>query len=231
MENLAFLQAVVNSPYSSLLFLVVAMGYFTWVSRFWATSKVQEWLGYKDRATQNSEKSRALCSAHTRPVRAAWQSLRHAHRQAFPQNLAQAGAVGRDLSQGKAQDRQPRRVGRQGGQKKTSSTGGSDDGDGGGDGGEPPRRLGGGLEPLLNYEDFGLVARLAPGTVKNLYCRSPELLPPAIHIPGHRGPLWRPNDVSRWFEEHVTTPATVTPAPKRRKAGRPRIAAGKGGAS
>lgn len=228
MENLAFLQAVVNSPYPSLLFLVVAMGYFTWVSRFWATSKVQEWLGYKDRATQNREKSRALCSAHTKPVRAAMAALRRTHHQTFPNRLIQAGAIGRDLSQGRAQDRQPRRSGRQGGgQKKTSS---NDDGDGGGDGGEPPRRLGGGLEPLLNYEDFGLVARLAPGTVKNLYCRSPELLPPAIHIPGHRGPLWRPNDVSRWFEEHVTTPATVTPAPKRRKAGRPRIAMqGKGG--
>jgi hypothetical protein len=76
-----------------------------------------------------------------------------------------------------------------------------------------------------------LVARLATGTLKNLYSKSPELLPPAIHIPGHRGPLWLPRDVKRWLEAHRTTQVAVVPAPKRR-AGRPRIAqAGTGGAS
>lgn len=188
------------------LFLILSWVWFAWLTRHFVKSKIQEAMGRKDLAAASRARSRAFCAWHARPAIAAWNVLRHTHRQAFPKNLSQAGIVGRDLSHGKAQARQPRRAGRQGGQKKTSSAGGSDDGDGGGDGGEPPRRLGGGLEPLLNYEDFGLVARLAPGTVNNLYCRSPELLPPAIHIPGHRGPLWRPNDVSRWFEEHVSPP-------------------------
>lgn len=229
MEILTILCAAVNSP--SVLFLMSAMAYFCWISRFLVKSKVQELIGLNDLATETREKSRALCTRHAKPVMAAWQSLRHARRQTFPQNLAQVGAVGRDLSQGRSQDRQPPRSGRQGhggrGQKKAPS---SND-DGGDGGGEPPHCLGG-LEPLLNYEDFGLVARLAPGTVKNLYCRSPESLPPAIHIPGHRGPLWHPDDVVLWFDQHRSTPTAppVTPAPKR-KAGRPRIAAGKGGAA
>jgi hypothetical protein len=211
------------------LFLVFTMVCFIWLTMHFAQSKVQESLGRKDLAKASRAKSRARCEACARPAIATWRTLRQAHRQSFPKSLAQTGAVGRDLAP--SQGRQPRRSGRQG-QKKASSGGSSDDGDGGPDG-EPPHRP---LQALLNYEDFGLVARLAPGTVKNLYCRSPESLPPAIHIPGHRGPLWHPDDVVRWFEAHrVTTPVAVTPKAKAKattRRGRPRIAqAGKGGAS
>ena len=226
MEILTILCAAVNSP--SVLFLMSAMAYFGWISRFLVKSKVQELIGLNDLATETREKSRALCTRHAKPVMAAWQSLRHAHRQVFPQNLAQVGAVGRDLlSQGKSQDRQPRRSGRQGhgGQKKAPSS--NDDGDGGD--GEPPHRL----EPLLDSEDLAAYLRLARGTVNNYYSRSPELLPPAIHIPGHRGPLWRPTTVLRWLDAHeAEAQAPAAPVTPKRRVGRPRIAqAGQGGAS
>lgn len=222
METLTILCAAVNSS-PSVLFLMSAMAYFGWISRFLVKSKVQELIGLDDLATETREKSRALCTRHAKPVMAAWQSLRHAH----PQNLAQAGAVGRDLSQGKAQDRQPqpRRSGRQGhgGQKKAPSS--NDDGDGGD--GEPPHRL----EPLLDSKDLAAYLRLARGTVNNYYSCSPELLPPAIRIPGHRGPLWRPTTVLKWLEaREAEAQAPAAPVTPKRGRGRPRIAqAGKGG--
>ncbi|MHB1479770.1 MAG: hypothetical protein ACYCQH_09265 [Acidithiobacillus ferrooxidans] len=226
MEGLAILYSVVNNP--SALFLASAMVYFGWVSRHLAKSKIQEWVGHKDSAEISRAKSRNLCAAHARPVMAAWQSLRHAHRQAFPQNLSQAGAVGRDLAQGnKVQARQPRRAGRRGhgGQKKASN----DDGDGGASDGGPPH--GYGLEPLLEYEDLGQIIKLAPGTLKNLYSKSPELLPPAVKLPGHRGPLWLPSTVLGWLEAHQA-PAALPTLSKATRRGRPRIAqAGKGGVS
>lgn len=102
-----------------------------------------------------------------------------------------------------------------------------DDGDGGdGDGGEPPHH-----PILLDYEDLSELLKVAVGTLKNRYSQAPHTLPPAILIPGCRGPRWFLVDVIRWIEAHrVTTPAPVTQAPKR-NVGRPRIAAGKGGAA
>lgn len=204
---------------------IVAVSWLFFLTRHFIVSKIQVAIGRKDLAAATRARSRRLCWAHARPAIRAWNSLRQTHRQTFPKNLSQSGAIGHSLSQ--AQDRQPRRAGRQahqGGQKKASSS--NDDGDGDG-GGEPPHQ-----HPLqtLEYQDLAPLFHVSPDTLKNVYSRSPELLPPAVHIPGHRGPLWLPSTVLRWLEanEH---PAPVTPAPKRRKAGRPRIAqAGKVGA-
>ena len=217
MNTINVLSEIVNNKNLSFGFLVLVMARFIWVARYFFKSKLQELIGHKDLAAASRAKSRALCKAHATPFIRAWQSVRHAHHHAFPKSLSQTGAIRKDLSR-VTTARAPRRAGRQGGQKKTTS-GGSDDG---GDG-EPPHRL----EPLLNYEDFGRVARLAPGTVKNLYCRSPERLPPAIRLPGHRGPLWHPHDVLQWLEDHRVTPVTppTVPAATKGKRGRPRIAA------
>lgn len=106
-----------------------------------------------------------------------------------------------------------------------SGSGSGDDGDGGD--GEPPRPH----HPLvLDYEDLSKLLKVAIGTLKNRYSRDPSSLPPAILIPGCRGPRWLLATVLRWLEAHEAMPP-ANPAPKRR-VGRPRIAlAGKGGVS
>lgn len=106
-----------------------------------------------------------------------------------------------------------------------SGSGSGNDGDGGD--GEPPHH------PLvLTYEDLATLLHVAVGTLKNRYSRDPSGLPPAILIPGCRGPRWLLATVLRWLEAHEAMPP-ANPAPKRRgRVGRPRIAqAGKGGAS
>lgn len=209
----------------SVPFLVGAMFYFSWISQHWAVSKIQELIGRKELASTNRERSRALCAAHATPFIRAWKRIRHGHQQVFPKSrLSQTGAIGKNLIVVHTPtDRQPRRSGRQGhgGQGKTSS---NDEGDG--DGGEPPHPL------VLDYEDLAHLLRVAVGTLKNRYSLDPTSLPPAILIPGCRGPRWLFPDVLQWLKDH-RTPAAPSPAPApKRKAGRPRIAiSGKGGAA
>lgn len=109
----------------------------------------------------------------------------------------------------------------------SGSGSGNNDGDGGSDG-EPPRSI-----ILLDYSDLSALLKVAVGTLKNRYSRNPETLPPAIHVPGARGPRWLLSTVLAWLKSHETASeghSPFTPAPKRK--GRPRIAqAGKGGAS
>lgn len=108
-----------------------------------------------------------------------------------------------------------------------SGSGSGDDGDGGGGSdGEPPHQS----PLLLDYEDLSRLLKVAVGTLKNRYSRDPSSLPPAILIPGCRGPRWLLATVLRWLEAHET-PAPAAPVTPKRKAGRPRIAAGKGGVS
>jgi hypothetical protein len=210
------------------LFLLGAMAAFVWLIWYFAQSKVLESVGRKDLARASRAKSRARSESVARPALTAWQSLRHAHRQSFPKSLAQAGAVGRDLDLAPSQGRQPRRAGRQG-QKKASSGGSSDDGDGGSDG-EPPHHPY--PYPLvLNYADLANLFKIATGTAKNHYSRDPSSLPPAIHIPGCRGPSWLLTTALLWLEAHEA-PASAAPVTPKRRVGRPRIAMqGKGGAS
>lgn len=86
--------------------------------------------------------------------------------------------------------------------------------------------------PLFNESSLADLICISKKTIQNLYSKTPHLLPPAIHIPGARGPRWTPESVAEWLSsrpQHTTKTAPVAP---RRKAGRPRIAhAAKGGAS
>lgn len=126
----------------------------------------------------------------------------------------------------RAAPRQPRRHVTSGNSGAGSGSGSGNDGDGGSDG-EPPHP-----HPLvLTYEDLSKLLKVAIGTLKNRYSRDPSSLPPAILIPGCRGPRWLLATVFRWLEAHEAVATPITPAPKRRKAGRPRIAGGKGGVS
>ena len=92
--------------------------------------------------------------------------------------------------------------------------------------------------PLQLLDQSSLAALLCVGkkTLQNQYSASPRSLPPAIQIPGARGPRWTQQAVRDWLDSrpaYVSKPALV--AEKRRGVGRPRIAslafAGKGGAS
>ena len=63
-------------------------------------------------------------------------------------------------------------------------------------------------------------------TLQNLYSKSPCGLPPAIHIPGARGPRWTLSAIRAWLDArpaHTSAPPT-RPNPQKRPVGRPRIA-------
>ncbi len=78
---------------------------------------------------------------------------------------------------------------------------------------------------LLTQAALADLLCISTKTLQNLYSSKPHTLPPAISIPGARGPRWTPQAVQAWLTDrpaHTTTSAPV--APKRRP-GRPRIAA------
>jgi predicted DNA-binding transcriptional regulator AlpA len=85
---------------------------------------------------------------------------------------------------------------------------------------------------LLKEQDLADFLGISKKSVQNIYSATPWLLPPAIQIPGARGPRWTPQAVQDWLQNRPQhTPKPIPVAPKR-KAGRPRIAlAGKGGAA
>ena len=81
-------------------------------------------------------------------------------------------------------------------------------------------------DPLALFDQSALadLLKISKKTVQNLYSRTPHLLPPAIAVPGARGPRWTPESVAEWLSsrpQHTTKTAPVAP---RRKAGRTRIA-------
>ncbi|OCB03081.1 hypothetical protein BBC27_09505 [Acidithiobacillus ferrivorans] len=85
--------------------------------------------------------------------------------------------------------------------------------------------------PLHLYDQAALADLLVidKHTVQNIFSKTPWLLPPAISIPGARGPRWLPAVVQEWLEQRPQhTPKPVPVAPKR-SVGRPRIALAKAG--
>lgn len=87
---------------------------------------------------------------------------------------------------------------------------------------EPERR-----QPLSLYDQASLadLLQISKKTLQNLYSATPWLLPPAIAIPGARGPRWTPASVQAWLNERPAY--TSKPAPKtnkKNKVGRPRLA-------
>ena len=89
---------------------------------------------------------------------------------------------------------------------------------------DPERR-----QPLQLYDQasLGQLLILSKKSVQNIYSATPWLLPPAISIPGARGPRWTPAAVEAWLSERPAHTSFNTPAPvvaAKRKAGRPRIA-------
>jgi hypothetical protein len=97
----------------------------------------------------------------------------------------------------------------------------SDDGDG-----EPPRH------GLADAAAFAAYICISKKTLQNIYCITPHLLPPAIHVPGARGPRWPWASIDEWLSERPQHTSKSAPVAPRKRVGRPRIAlvAGKGGA-
>lgn len=135
---------------------------------------------------------------------------------------------------------------RGGGSRSSANSGdGNSDSDSSGDPDPDPARL---LPlpqhplQLLDQSSLAALLRVSRKTLQNQYSASPGTLPPAIQIPGARGPRWTQQAVQAWLDSrpahaaHAAKPAPVL-AKTRRGVGRPRIAAtlagvvGKGGAS
>ncbi|MDA8378362.1 MAG: hypothetical protein M0Z50_15170 [Planctomycetia bacterium] len=91
---------------------------------------------------------------------------------------------------------------------------------------EPPRPGLAGEAELANQ------LCISKKTVQNIYSRTPHLLPPAIQIPGARGPRWTQAAIDKWLSERPKHTPKPAPQPTKKKVGRPRIARkGKRGAA
>ena len=83
--------------------------------------------------------------------------------------------------------------------------------------------------PRLNlnlYDQAALAAILciSKKTLQNQYSVAPHTLPPAISIPGARGPRWTPQSVQEWLSNRPRHTPKPIPQPAKKKVGRPRIA-------
>lgn len=104
--------------------------------------------------------------------------------------------------------------------KASRSSAASGDGNSNTDDTDPERR-----KPLYDQAALADLLCVSKKTLQNQYSASPHTLPPAIAIPGARGPRWTPQAVQEWLDarpQHQPKPAPVAP---KRKVGRPRIAA------
>ena len=161
------------------------------------------WLIATALFTRGFQKARQECQR----VRQFWASDR-------TRSLRETGAIGVDL----ARTRNPA-SGRQsgghqtgaGGHKKPASSGSDDDGEG-----EPPAHL-----PLI-WTIHDLAATLVV-SAKTLQNQPPHHLPPAIRIPGCRGPRYRLQDVLAWLDGFSAGQCPSKPLPRKVR-GRPRIA-------
>ena len=86
-----------------------------------------------------------------------------------------------------------------------------------GDEGEPPR-------PLLDQAALADLLCISKKTLQNQYSVAPHTLPPAIAVPGARGPRWTRQSVQEWLESRPRHTPKIAPVAPRRKVGRPRIA-------
>lgn len=160
-------------------------------------------------------------SAATAPVTGVFQRSRQFWVSEHSHSLREVGAIGVDLAR-----THKLKAGRQsggpkkgaGGHKKPAGGGSDDDGDG-----EPPAHL-----PLV-WTTHDLAATLGV-SAKTLQNQPPHHLPPAIRIPGCRGPRYRLQDVLAWLDGFSTGQRPARPLPRKVR-GRPRIALslGKGG--
>lgn len=81
---------------------------------------------------------------------------------------------------------------------------------------------------LYDQEKLADILGISKKTIQNIFSRTPDLLPPAIKIPGTRGPRWTAKSVEKWLDQQPVYVAPTIPVvadAQKRKAGRPRIVA------
>ena len=89
---------------------------------------------------------------------------------------------------------------------------------------EPPRPQFS-LSYLYTEQTLADLLCVSKKTLQNLYSKTPWLLPPAIKIPGARGPRWTQAAIDEWLSERPRHTPKPAPQPTtKRKVGRPRIA-------
>lgn len=59
---------------------------------------------------------------------------------------------------------------------------------------------------LFGYDGLSEITGVPPKTLKNWYSKDPEKLPPAVIIPGARGPRWTEDVVKTWIKDHLQMP-------------------------
>jgi hypothetical protein len=86
------------------------------------------------------------------------------------------------------------------------------------------------MTKLFGYSRLAEIIGVHERTLKNWYSRDPARLPPAVIIPGAKGPRWTDDLVDEWIQAHVRRPAPIAePKPKNRgpengrRRGRPRL--------
>jgi len=172
-----------------------------------------------DKEKQRQE--RQSWDAATQPLRTGFLKARQFWTKDLKNPLSEVGAIGLDLNRAcvgrvHATGRQSgvRRSGT-GGHKKPASSGLDDD-----DGGEPPAPQP--LPLVWTVYDLAEVLSVSPKTLQN---QNPADLPPAVRIPGCKGPRYRLRDVLAWLDGF---PADHQRPAKRgqplKAKGRPRIA-------
>lgn len=117
------------------------------------------------------------------------------HKNIFPFEISQMGAIGKNLTAGRAAGRQGARRGATVGKKQNKNKDSGSDGDGGG---EPPRHE----DQLVDLDFLSVFLGLQKQTLKNRLSSSPETLPPAIRLPSTRGPRWLFSDLIRWVVQY-----------------------------
>ncbi|OCX77473.1 hypothetical protein A6M27_00260 [Acidithiobacillus thiooxidans] len=149
----------------------------------------------------------------TTPIRDGYQIVRRAFHSEYPDYLREMGATGIDLvTHAHKQQSAGRQSGRKAGGHKKPVSSGSDDSDGG----EPPASL-----PLLcTVHDLAVLLQVSPKTLQN---KPQSALPPAVFIPGCRGPRYHYRDVIAWLNSFPVG-GMKPPRKSTGKRGRPRIA-------
>jgi hypothetical protein len=117
------------------------------------------------------------------------------HKELLPMGISQMGAIGKNLTAGRAAGRQGARRGATVGKKQNKNKDSGSDGDGGG---EPPRHE----DQLVDLDFLSVFLGLQKQTLKNRLSSSPETLPPAIRLPSTRGPRWLFSDLIRWVVQY-----------------------------
>lgn len=145
------------------------------------------------------------------------------NRYTIPRAFSQSGTCARDLSKMKSNNNMRTDASSVSSRQKSGSRGDSDsDGDG-----EPPRSLN--LQQLYDEHAIAQSFCISKKTVQNLFSKSPRLFPPAINVPGARGPRWTARSIEEWINnlEHkaISERAAQQINSTKRRPGRPRIAA------